>query len=421
MSYIGILTIASAVCFLLGSKRKNIVYLDDQSNTNSCIIDSIVYPKSFDELQELITSYPKLCVSGNRYSLGGQSLLKNGVIINMLSMNNILKLNKSKKTITVQSGLLWSDLMMYLNKYGLSPMIIPSHLQHTIGGSISINSHSISKSIVELKIILSDGQLYICSRTNNSKLFSLIIGGFGLFGIIYEVTLQVVSNIDLSLITQSLTIDSFVDYIISCKSLFQRSFVNLSSFNDINHHSFRSKNIPVISSFNDNKVTNVNELYNNISIPKSDNKDNTSYTTQQYSIPIYNFKEWMIIVKTIFEKHNDKHCILQNIMINLVSYDDVVFLKYITQDTMLSFTFDYKIINNTVGDSLLKTFNMKLIDACNTLGGTFHLLSKCHYTKEQLIKSYPNIIDFIKYKEHLDKKCMFSNNWFEYILSFTKL
>ena len=39
-----------------------------------------------------------------------------------------------------------------------------------------------------------DGQVVRCSRTENAELFSLVLGGYGLFGIILDADLHVVAN-----------------------------------------------------------------------------------------------------------------------------------------------------------------------------------------------------------------------------------
>ena len=67
----------------------------------------------------------------------------------------------------------------------------------TLGGSISANAHGrgllmqpIGDDIEDLTLVDARGEVLLCSRTRNAELFSLVIGGYGLFGVIYSATLR---------------------------------------------------------------------------------------------------------------------------------------------------------------------------------------------------------------------------------------
>jgi FAD/FMN-containing dehydrogenase len=44
--------------------------------------------------------------------------------------------------------------------------------------------------IASLRIVQADGQILLCSRESNQALFRLVIGGYGLFGFVTELTLR---------------------------------------------------------------------------------------------------------------------------------------------------------------------------------------------------------------------------------------
>jgi len=69
----------------------------------------------------------------------------------------------------------------------------------TIGGSLSSNIHGRGLTrppfigdIESFKLVNATGQLLTCSRAQNPELFKLAIGGYGLFGFVYSVTLRLV-------------------------------------------------------------------------------------------------------------------------------------------------------------------------------------------------------------------------------------
>ena len=71
----------------------------------------------------------------------------------------------------------------------------------TVGGSIAVNAHGMDHragalmgSIRSLRVMLANGSIVTASREENPELFRHVIGGYGLFGIVTEATLDVVPN-----------------------------------------------------------------------------------------------------------------------------------------------------------------------------------------------------------------------------------
>ena len=73
-----------------------------------------------------------------------------------------------------------------------------------VGGSISVNAHgmdhqagALAKSIKSMRVMLADGSLQTVSPTENKELFDLVVGGYGLFGVIVEAELDIADNLRL--------------------------------------------------------------------------------------------------------------------------------------------------------------------------------------------------------------------------------
>ena len=71
----------------------------------------------------------------------------------------------------------------------------------TVGGSLSVNCHGwqysrppIASTVESFRLMKADGDIVRCSRTENQELFSLVLGGYGLCGIILEADIRVVRN-----------------------------------------------------------------------------------------------------------------------------------------------------------------------------------------------------------------------------------
>lgn len=141
----------------------------------------------------------KISMLGARHSMGGQAFFKNNLVLDMTNFNQ-MQLNAETQTLTVQSGARWHDIQNYLHpKYAVKAM--QSSDVFTVGGSISVNAHgmdhlagSVGSSIRAMRVMLADGSIVDISRESNPELFNLVVGGYGLFGVILDVDLQVVNN-----------------------------------------------------------------------------------------------------------------------------------------------------------------------------------------------------------------------------------
>src|SRR5581483_10688860 len=84
----------------------------------------------------------------------------------------------------------------------------------TLGGSLAANAHGrgltlppMISDVEAIKLLDAHGRLVECSRTENPELFSLAIGGYGLFGVIYSVTLRLVPRRQLERVVEVRMID----------------------------------------------------------------------------------------------------------------------------------------------------------------------------------------------------------------------
>ena len=71
----------------------------------------------------------------------------------------------------------------------------------SVGGALAANGHGrgltykpIVQDVESFELVDANGDLLRCSRTENAELFRLAIGGYGLFGVIYSVTLRLMPS-----------------------------------------------------------------------------------------------------------------------------------------------------------------------------------------------------------------------------------
>ena len=184
-------------------------YTNDASGLSLTKVDSIIdVPSSRTEiikqLQELLkyskTNKIPISIAGAKHSMGGHTMYPNGIVLNMRPYKE-MQIDTINNILTIGSGALWEDAIHYLDKFNKSISVMQAFSSFSIGGSISVNGHGwqkdlppISSSVISFTLLNHNGEILNCSRTENSELFSLVIGGYGLFGIILDVKLRVVDN-----------------------------------------------------------------------------------------------------------------------------------------------------------------------------------------------------------------------------------
>ena len=88
-----------------------------------------------------------------------------------------------------------------INPAGLALKAMQSDNIFTVGGSLAANAHGrdirfpmLVQSVLSFRVLLADGSVRLASRNENPGLFRNAIGGYGLFGVILDVDLELVEN-----------------------------------------------------------------------------------------------------------------------------------------------------------------------------------------------------------------------------------
>ena len=144
----------------------------------------------------------KVSVAGSRHSQGGHTYTAGGVRLDMRTFHHILAIDSaappSAPTVTVESGATWDEVQRAIAPHGLAVKVMQSSNIFTVGGTLSANAHGRDLDVTQVvevvqrfHLLLADGRIVLVSRDSNPELFSLVIGGYGLYGVILDVTLRV--------------------------------------------------------------------------------------------------------------------------------------------------------------------------------------------------------------------------------------
>ena len=222
LAAIPFLSTGSACAF--PENTKGIIVNDVHSQLNKTTVYKIAKPKTSLDLQALVKSSQstgnKISIAGARHAMGTQQFGTNTTLIDIREMDQVLNLDRENKIVEVQSGILWPKLITWLNKHAPELSIIQKQTgadELTIGGALAANVHGrglthkpIIGDVESFTLINANGEKLECSRSKNSELFKLVIGGYGLFGIIDTVKLRLMDRVKIQRIVEVTTIDKLM-------------------------------------------------------------------------------------------------------------------------------------------------------------------------------------------------------------------
>ncbi|MEZ5780955.1 MAG: FAD-binding oxidoreductase [Rhizobiaceae bacterium] len=139
-----------------------------------------------------------LLAYGNGRSYGDTCLNPTGAMIDMRGLNRIISLDSDTGEVEVEGGVMLSALIDHAIPFGYFPAVVPGTRFVTIGGAIANDVHgknhhrrgTFGCHVDSLVLLRSNGNRLVCSRTQNSALFSATIGGMGLTGLIVSAKMR---------------------------------------------------------------------------------------------------------------------------------------------------------------------------------------------------------------------------------------
>lgn len=436
-------------------------------------VTKIEYPQTTHDVQAIVLNARKnnktISIAGARHSEGGQSNAQDSINVDMLSMNKLIDLDAEHKRVKVQAGMTWEQLQNILHPLNLSVKVMQASNIFSIGGSACVNVHGrdpsygpMIETIRSLTLVDHKGKVIHLSREKNPQLFSLVIGGYGLFGIITEIELDVTDN---CICTKEQILMSYKNYTHYLHNkvltnpniqLHYARLVNIPGKNFLKEVlciNYIDQHKPIIQTIlpveknikatrflmnmyrkywgnlvnrirwwteehlpgpweNVDVVTRNHIMRPYIKVLQSNSPKQTDLL-QEFFIPVNEFEKFIEQLAALSTKYKIK---LLNVTLRWTPKNNESFLSYSHEDT-IAFVLYFTASLKTKQIKLIEKYTQELTDACLKCRGTFYLPYQRFATKQQLLQGYPTIQDFIKHKEHFDPSCLFVNNWYcDYIL-----
>jgi FAD/FMN-containing dehydrogenase len=199
---------------------------DVHSQLNAAHIADVVAVNSLDAIREAVSSADlPVAIAGGRHAMGGQQFCSGGLLLDTSPLARVLDFDREAGTIEVEAGMQWPGLLDYLRReqkgetggWGIRQKQTGAD-RLSIGGSLAANVHGrgltfppIVADVESFTLVDSGGELRTCSREQNTELFRLVIGGYGLFGVVYSVRLRLMPRRKLERVVEVRGIDGLID------------------------------------------------------------------------------------------------------------------------------------------------------------------------------------------------------------------
>ncbi len=210
------------------SQTHDVVVNDIHSQLNGTRVSNVSRPQSLQDVQRIIQQARKerkaISVAGGRHAMGGQQFGTDTLLIDIRKMDRVLNFDRERGIIEVESGIEWPELInAYLSRqsstskaWGIAQKQTGAD-RITIAGTMAANAHGrgltlkpFIEDVESFVIVDATGAARNCSRTENAELFRLVIGGYGLFGIVTSVRMRLVPRRKLERVVELRTTDGLI-------------------------------------------------------------------------------------------------------------------------------------------------------------------------------------------------------------------
>jgi FAD/FMN-containing dehydrogenase len=400
-----------------------------------------------------------LIASTARHSMGGHSLPERGIALT-LSQSSV-KADPATKTYRVTAGTRWNTVVAELDKIGFSPAVMQSNNDFGVASTFSVNAHGwpvpfsgCGSTVRSIKMMIPDGTIQTCSRTQNAELFRHAMGGYGLFGIIIELELDMVSNKRLQptyepmpgrdvgqAFAQALKSDPSIDMAygrldVSLDRFFQQGMLityrptedqkNIppaSTSGIVSHLSRQVFRAQVGSDLAKHLrwwtetalgpelvgETTRNSLINEPVITLSDDDSTRTDILHEYFVAPDRFAEFVEVCQEVIPASYQQ---LLNITVRYVGADTDSVLPYAPEPRIACvLLFSQEMTER--GEADMARMTHRLIEKVLGIGGSYYLPYRPHASLDQLKRAYPKAAEFAAFKREIDKNLIFRNQFWE--------
>jgi len=168
-------------------------------------------------VRRAVAEHLRVKVVGSGHSFTGIAV-PDEVMIDLTWMNRVMNVDHTSGVITVQAGIVLSDLNSYLESHQLSMPNLGDVTYQTLAGAVSTSTHGtglkrtgLAAQIRAFKLVTASGEVLACDPGQNAEIFHCGRVSLGALGVITEVSLNVVPAFNLRAVEQPMRISHVLD------------------------------------------------------------------------------------------------------------------------------------------------------------------------------------------------------------------
>ncbi|HEY2109461.1 MAG TPA: FAD-binding oxidoreductase [Candidatus Acidoferrales bacterium] len=451
---------------------------DIHSQLNPTSVIEILEPRSLGDVQNIVRSARKdrkpISVAGGRHAMGGQQFGTDTRLIDIRKMNRVLTLDRETGIIEVEAGIEWPELIdSYLalqNEGGQGWGIAQKQTgadRLTMAGTIAANAHGrglkmkpFVSNVESFVLVDATGAAHICNREENSELFRLVHGGYGLFGVVTSVKLRLVPRRKVERVVEIRTVDDLI-------AAFEKRIADGFEYGDFQFSIERASDdflhkgvfscyrpVPIDASMppNEKQLTDENwrqllylahtdekqafnkyaayylstngqvywsdlhqlSIYPDNYHREIDERLHAPYPATEMiteiDVPRTELKAFFDEVREDFRK-NETELIYGTV--RLIERDDESFLPWAKQAYACTI-FNLHVVHSPEGLKRSADAFRRLVDMAARRGGTYYLTYHRYATRKQVESCYPQFAEFLKLKLKYDPEERFQSDWYRH-------
>lgn len=429
--------------------------------------NEVLSPKTIEDVQDIVKmaqqQNKKIAIAGAKMSEGGHTLPseKESYLIQTKLLNHVEILPETK-IARVGPGATWENIQDAAHKKGLAVKVMQASNIFSIGGSLSTNIHgwdhlagALVETVHSITIVDAFGNVQILTPAD--ELFSLVIGGYGMFGIIVEAEIELAPDEILERKGKSIPTEEYFDYfnqnvesdpsivlhygrlLLDPTNLFGSVIVvdYLKSSSPYikpeklpveppNGNWYERLTINLLRKYP--YLISLKQTYDNYTFLKSklmtrneamrpnirfvfDSNDKNADMLQEFFIPKHNLTPFLQELKMLIEQY-DVH--LFNATIRYVKQDRLTALPYAKTDVFAIVLY----YNEALGENITKIeeFTRKTVDNAIAWEGTYYLPYYRFPTITQFQQVYPEYASVLEKKQQYDPQHLFSSQFSEHYI-----
>ncbi len=414
------------------------------------------------ELKAAAAARRPFAVAVARHSMGGQSIPRDGTAITVTGRS--CEIDSARMTFRASTGTTWRDVIATLDKAGFSPAVMQSNNDFGVGSTFCVNAHGwpvpygpFGSTVRAVRLMMADGSILACSPEENSELFNLAMGGYGLFGVVLDIEATMVPNVLLKPTFEKMPSRDFAPRFLAAvddervqMAYGRMSVASHGFFEEALLCSFRPlptppEGLPPATSkgslttlsreiyraqigsevakrarwFAETKVGPIessaatrNSLMNEPVANLADRNRSRTDILHEYFVAPERFPEFVRACQQIIPSSGLEFL---NVTLRYVKPDSQSVLAY-ARERRIAAVMSFSQNVTPEGEGRMLAMTEALIDRVVDLGGTFYLPYRLHARRDQIRAAYPRFDEFVAQKKHYDPRLLFRNlMWDTYV------